>query len=338
MTDATAPPPAQSARSGPVVVAGAVPTIVRLVAAAALVAAPVWVFTTRWSAVTDGHPAYPVTLVVAFVLGILLARRTLTLRLHREPRRWRRAVAATGVVVALVLASGLGWLRPFRATAPALAAMSSDSDVQVSETWDSIELTPTGQPAVVGLVFTPGGRVDARAYARILRPTAAAGYLVIILKVPYGIAFTDPYQSAGPIARHPGVQAWAVGGHSLGGVTAALYAGRHPSVALLLWASYPSNDLSGRTAEVTSISGSQDGLTTPADIAASKAKLPVVTCFVPIPGGVHAFFGDYGVQRGDGSSTTTRTEAQGRIVAATNRSLLQLDPTVRGGLSGACGE
>lgn len=336
MTAAPEPPPTST---GPMVVAGSVPTVVRLVAAVALVGVPVWVFVTRWSAVTDGHPAYPITLLVAFVLGVLLGRRTLLLRTreHRAPRGWLRALAASGVVVALILAGALGWLRPFQATAPAVAAMHSDSDVQISERWDSIELTPTGQPPAVGLVFTPGGRVDARAYARILRPAAAAGYLVVILKVPYGIAFADPYQSAAPIARHPEIQAWAVGGHSLGGVTAALYAGRHPSVALLLWAAYPANELTGRTAAVTSISGTQDGLTTPADITASKAKLPAGTCFVPVPGAVHAFFGDYGVQRGDGSPTTTRTEAQSRIVAATDRSLLQLDPTIAGNLSGGCG-
>jgi len=334
----TQPPVPAPTRTGLLVVAGAVPTVVRLLAAAALVGVPVWVFVSRWGAVVDGHPAYPVTLIVAFVLGVLLGRRTLALRIRPRPApsRWRRVVAATGVVVALLLAGGLGWLRPFQATAPAVAAMHSDADVQVDESWDSIELAPKGQPPVVGLVFTPGGRIDARAYARILRPVAAAGYLVVILKVPYGIAFTDPYQSGGPIARHTEVRAWAVGGHSLGGVTAALYAARHPSVALLLWGSYPSSDLSGHTAAVTSISGTEDKLTTPSDIAASKAKLPARTCFVTIPGAVHAFFGDYGVQRGDGNPTTTRTEAQSRIVAATNRSLLQLDPSIAGNLSGGC--
>ena len=319
-------------------VAGAAATTVRLVAAVALMGVPVWVFVSRWGAVTHGHPAYPITLAVAIVLGVLLGRRTLMLRTraHPAPLRSGRAVAAVGVVVALLLAGGLAWLRPFEATAPAVAAMRSDGDVQVRETWDSIELAPSGQAPVVGLVFTPGGRVDARAYARVLRPAAEAGYLVVILKVPYGIAFSDPYQSARPIARHPEIVAWAVGGHSLGGVTAALYAGRNPSVALLLWASYPSNDLSGSTAQVMSISGTDDGLTTPADIAASKVKLPADTCFVTIPGAVHAFFGDYGAQRGDGIPTTTRTEAQSRIAATTVRSLVRLDPAIRGNLSGAC--
>lgn len=337
MTRAAVPRPESRGRR--VEVAGRSATALRLVAAGLLVAAPVWVFATRWGAVTDGHPAYPITLVVAVVLGFLLGWRTLTLRTraHPVPRAWRRAVAGVGVVVALILASALGWLRPFQATAPALAAMTSDADVQVSDTAGSIELAPSGPAPVVGLVFTPGGRVDARAYARLLRPVAAAGYLVAILKVPYGMAFIDPYQSGGPIARHPEIEAWAVGGHSLGGVTAALYAGRHSSVALLLWASYPANDLSGMTARASSISGTRDGLTTPADIAASKAKLPAGTCFVKVPGAVHAFFGDYGRQRGDGSATTSRTEAQGRITSATERSLLQLDPTIRGNLSRGCG-
>jgi hypothetical protein len=332
VTESAADRPAAADMPGEV--AGGATTVIRLLVALALVGIPVWVAATRWAAVLSGHPAYPVTLGVAVVLGLLLGRRTLILRIraHRPPRRWHRVVAAMGLVLAVILAGALGWLRPFQATAPALAAMTSDAEVQVSQTWDSIELAPAGRPVDVGLVFTPGGRIDARAYTRILRPVAAAGYLVVILKVPYGIAFTDPYQSARPIARHPDVESWVIGGHSLGGVTAALYAGRNPSVALLLWASYPPNDLSTDTAPVTSIAGTEDGLTTPADIAASRTKLPAQTCFVAVPGAVHAFFGDYGVQRGDGDPTSTRTEAQSRIVAATVHALLERDPTIRGPL------
>ena len=39
--------------------------------------------------------------------------------------------------------------------------------------------------------------------------------------------------------------------------------------------------------------------------------------FTEVPGAVHAFFGDYGPQAGDGVPTTDRATAQRQIVAAT---------------------
>ena len=69
--------------------------------------------------------------------------------------------------------------------------------------------------------------------------------------------------------------------------------------------------------KVASISGTNDGLATPADIEASKADLPGSTVFTPVEGSVHAFFGDYGSQPGDGTPAVSRDEAQKRIVAAT---------------------
>ena len=58
-------------------------------------------------------------------------------------------------------------------------------------------------------MFSPGALVDARAYADLLRSVAEAGYLVIILKVPFGVAIAQIGQSAGPIADHPEIATWA---------------------------------------------------------------------------------------------------------------------------------
>ena len=95
---------------------------------------------------------------------------------------------------------------------------------------------------------------------------------------------------------------------------------------LLLWASFPANDaLAERTdLVVTSISGGRDGLATPADIAESRSDLPPDTRFVVIPGAVHADFGDYGAQRGDGERAISRERAQQTIVAASLRFLREV--------------
>ena len=159
---------------------------------------------------------------------------------------------------------------------------------------------------------------------------ARAGYLVVIVKQPFDIGFTALDAPAAVVAAHPEVRQWAVGGHSLGGVAASSYAGGHrPHVTgLLLWASYPLGSLAGDTGlTVTSVSGTRDGLATPADIEASKASLPPSTTYVAIDGGIHAYFGDYGPQSGDGTPTTDRATAQAAIVAASTDLLASLAPS-----------
>jgi pimeloyl-ACP methyl ester carboxylesterase len=152
-----------------------------------------------------------------------------------------------------------------------------------------------------------------------VRPVAEDGYLVVILKEPFDLAIVQPGQSAGPIDDHPEVAPWVVGGHSLGGVTASAFAADNPVTVsgLLLWASYPARDISGATGlQVTSISGTNDQLATPADIQASRSSLPPDTDFVEIAGGIHGYFADYGEQSGDGTPGTDRDTASAEIVAA----------------------
>lgn len=282
----------------------------RLLLALACVAVPGWVSVTRWSTVVNDHPAYLVLLVALIVAGIVLAVRA---RRARRPGAWRRAGRAVVALLVVLLVAAAGWLRPFAATDP---ATTSSATVEVVGSLDRWELRPSRAPLPVGLVFYPGARVDPRAYLALLRPLAAAGHLVVVLKPPLNIALL----AGGPGATfdaHPEVVRWVVGGHSLGG-TAAASATDDPRVGgLLLWASYPAGDLSGSALPVLSVSGDRDGLATPADIAAARPRLPTVTQYVVIRGGIHAYFGDYGPQPGDGVPGIDRGTAQRQIVDTT---------------------
>jgi Alpha/beta hydrolase family len=278
-----------------------------------------WVLVTELPAVVHGQWAYAVLLVVT-ILGCVWA-----LALHRRPRPalhgWRRVGSIALCIGVVGWLAAIAWLRPFSAAEPALAAMESGADVEVTETFSVVVLEPTDGPASpTSVFFQPGAKVEARAYAAVLRPLAEAGHRVVIVKQPLGIAFLSLGAFDAVRADYPDTPSWVLGGHSLGGTVASMQAddngGTAPGAArgLLLYASYPASDLSGSLqALVTSVSGTQDALATPQDIEDSRSDLPPGSSFVPIEGAVHAFFGDYGPQPGDGQPTISHDEARTQI-------------------------
>ena len=267
-----------------------------------------------------GHPAYTVLLAVTLVISVAVAVRSWSSAALRKPvRRGRRVVQAMLIATSSLVIASVAWLVPSSAEAPALAAMESDRSVTVVEGATEIVMTPTGVESPVGVFFQPGARVDARAYSAILRPLVESGHLVVIAKQPLGIAFLSGGAFATARAAHDPVTRWVVGGHSLGGLVAATdaetFAGaaRDPVVGLLFFASYPASNIAQVNVSVLSISGSNDGLSTPAKIAASKSTLPAAARYLVVEGGVHAFFGDYGSQDGDGKPTISHNQARAEI-------------------------
>jgi hypothetical protein len=295
---------------------GVLTWITRGVAAAGVLVV-VWVCFTAWPVVVHGHPLYAVLLGITLAVSLVVGLSTRDPAAGRRRRGWIRVPL---ILVSIGAIAMIAWLKPFTAVEPAIAATQSDAKVGVAEYPTQIVLSPTGTPSTTAVFFQPGARVDARAYAAILRPLAEAGHIVVIPKQPIGIAFlaTSAFESAQ--AAYPAVTGWVVGGHSLGGTVAAIDAEAHdsdatsPVVGLLLFASSPASDMSpSLPAAVLSISGSEDGLATPAKIDAAKPDLPKNATYTVIDGAVHAFFGDYGPQPGDGTPTIGQDDARTQI-------------------------
>lgn len=293
-----------------------------LVAGGLLLASALLALLTRWDATLAAHPAQLVPLGVTAAAGAAL----IALGARRRDRRggaWRTIGRVAIVLAAVGVAGAMLWLRPFTATDAAVRALEPGDGVVVNESATRIRLTPTAAGRGAVLVFLPGARVDPRAYVALLRPLAEDGYPVVIVKPPLGIGLLARGAAGDEVRRAAAAgQAVAVGGHSLGGTAAAMVVARERKArGLLLWASFPANDdLRDRASLVaTSVSGSRDGLATPADIEQSRADLPPQTRFVVVPGALHADFGDYGAQRGDGERGIGHAEAQRAIVAASLR-------------------
>lgn len=238
----------------------------------------------------------------------------------RIPRRVRWTLAILLLVIIAAVAATMILTRPAGPMPQALSALVGDGQVQVDAgRW--LVFQPRPVPSSAGFIFYPGGLVDARAYAPAAHALAARGYLVVIVAMPLNLAFFDADRAAEVIRTFPSIRRWGIGGHSLGGVAAAMFIRHDPSAVqgLAFWASYPStgDNLSGYALSVLSISGSEDKLSTPAKIEASRPLLPASTRWVVILGGNHSQFGYYGLQSGDGTALISHEDQQEQIVRAT---------------------
>ncbi len=239
----------------------------------------------------------------------------------------KRVLLIAGLVLLALFGAAIIGLRPAEPMPQALMALHEDAQVQVqTEPW--LIFKPRGMEPSTGLILYPGGLVDPRAYAPLAHDIAARGYLVVVPTMPLNFAILDIGRADAIIRNFPTIRRWAIGGHSLGGVAAAMFVKGHPQAVtgLVFWASYPSDNdnLSNLDLRVLSIYGTRDGLSTAQKIDASRRLLPASTRWLVIEGGNHGQFGWYGLQSGDGVATISREEQQSQIVDATTRLLKQI--------------
>lgn len=195
-----------------------------------------------------------------------------------------------------------------------LESVTTDDRIVMEDTSGSIVLSPAEGPSDTGLVFIPGAKVDAAAYAANLAPLVAEQGMTVVITRPWlNLAFFDPRPLTAFTDQAPDVDTWLVGGHSLGGVRSCALA--TDADALVLFASYCAADLSGTDLPVLSIGGSEDGLSTPEKIRDAVDLLPANAEFVQIDGANHADFGAYGAQDGDGTSSIADAEMTAELTA-----------------------
>lgn len=214
--------------------------------------------------------------------------------------------------LALVLGLALWWFStPLPFDEDRAQQASAQEGYSLAEGQRAVVLEPA-DPSGQGLLFVPGARVPAEAYAWNLAPLAEAGVTVVIAKPRLGFAIAETRSPDTFIEGVSGVQNWAVGGHSLGGVKACAWVAEAPEAfgVLYLAGSYCNNDASGFTGGVLSARGSQDGLTEESDVQKAAHLLPASTAFVTLEGMNHAQFGSYGQQRGDLPATISDEQAR----------------------------
>lgn len=240
---------------------------------------------------------------------------------EQKPKRrlWLWIPLSLVIVIVFVASLFVFWaLNPFvEIDTVAIEAMQSNDTVTVTDRAWLAFLPHT--PPTTGFIFYPGGRVPAEAYAPIARQVAEEGYLAVIVYPPLNLAIFNT-NSANPVMENfSAVENWVVGGHSLGGSAASIYAENNLEMVdgVVFVASYPVGDaLVDSGLIVTSIYGTNDGLATVENINESRGNLPATTTFVEIEGGNHAQFGYYGEQGGDNPATISHEEQISQTVDA----------------------
>lgn len=243
----------------------------------------------------------------------------------------KRSLRYIWIALVLALIAGLAWGYSWASYArppldDALAALESGPTVQVaSDPW--LIFTPAEGEPTTGLIFYPGGRVDPRGYAPLLREIAAGGYLVVAPSMPLNMAIFNPGAAKAIISRFSEIERWSIAGHSVGGVSAAIFASRNPEhiSGLAFWAAYPagSSDLSEAGIPVYSIYGTLDPQADPASVQARANLLPSDAVYVSIEGGDHHQFGSYLIEPGEHLATISKAAQHEQIIQATLKMLDQ---------------
>ena len=238
---------------------------------------------------------------------------------NRKSSWLRKWLVGLGVLTVITAGAFFWYVNDYyQATADAIKALQSDGSVTITETDDAITFAPNGEDPEEGVIFYPGGKVEADAYAPLLRSLAEADLLVVIAKMPFHLAVFDADAAEAIMAQENEVEDWYLAGHSLGGVMASSFAADQSAevAGLIFLASYPSGDLTDAPFPVLSIYGSEDEVLNRESYDEAQGKLPDDYTEIVLAGGNHGQFGDYGPQSGDGTATISTVQQQKQTVEA----------------------
>lgn len=157
-----------------------------------------------------------------------------------------------------------------------------------------------------GLIFYPGGKVEALAYMPLMLQFAEQGLTCVLIEMPLNLAVFDVGAASEVFENYPEVDEWYLSGHSLGGAMASSYVEKNYDKlnGLILLGAYPINQ-----APLNSLV-----LYGTYDIMLDLEKAAAGDVVYEIIDGNHAQFGDYGEQEGDGTAKITREEQQRQTV------------------------
>ncbi len=172
------------------------------------------------------------------------------------------------------------------------------------------------QNDTLGFIIYPGGKVEPESYSPLAKKISDLGYLVVIAEFTFNLGILDSNVADDIISEYTNIDEWIIVGHSLGGTAASIYANDHDDVinSVVFLGSYAYKDLSDNNLKTITITGSNDLVLNRNSFNDSINNYPNGTEHFVIEGGNHAYYGNYGKQRGDGEALIGNSEQQDQVV------------------------
>ena len=227
----------------------------------------------------------------------------------KSNRKKRRIIIPVGIILALVFGFLIYNTVSYPPDETAKASLFSDENVTVTRTdYGYFFDGPSDENLYI---FYPGAKVDEVAYAPLMHRLAAEGMDTCLVHMPFRFALYDKNKADEILPVYQSYRNVYIGGHSLGGAMAAIYASEHGDLlaGVILLAAYPTKTLPDSLIEI-SIYGSDDGVLNFDKLEDGRKYAPATNYNFVIQGGNHAGFGNYGPQHGDVDASITKEEQQ----------------------------
>ena len=211
-------------------------------------------------------------------------------------------LTVVAVIIILIGAFYIYTLDYYRATDDVQQLINSEKQrIDVNDKITVVRPEATNDKEI-GLIFYPGGKVEAIAYLPLLYHLSQKGITCFLTEMPFNLAVFKVDAAERVFDKYPEINTWFIAGHSLGGAMASNYMRRNYNKVegMILLGAYPINDADVPT---LAIYGTQD-------IMLDLTKLEDTANKFEISGGNHAYFGNYGEQKGDGQASISREEQQ----------------------------
>lgn len=180
-----------------------------------------------------------------------------------------------------------------------------------------IVINPPAEP-IANFVFYPGGLVENQAYVILGDLLSKQGIRVFIPEMPLNLSILSTSEFDTIYKKYKDEKKWYIGGHSLGGASASVYAAKNPGkvAGVVFLGAYPSDtsNLVKLKIPVLSMLGTFDVLVDKENYERTKTLLPADTKYFVIEGGNHSYFGYYGMQKDDMGGTISRWDQHNIVV------------------------
>lgn len=237
----------------------------------------------------------------------------------KTKKRLRILLISVLSVILILLCVFFGYVSIYNhATENAVSYLKDSESSKVDDEKDYVSFVPKEDDTGKGFLFYPGGKVEYKSYAPFLRGLSDQGITSVLLKMPFNLAVFDVNAADNKQSLFPEIKQWYIGGHSLGGAMASDYLFSHSDKykGLILFGSYSTKDLSSFDQLSTlSVLAQNDKVLNKEKYEMNRKNLPNLT-EITIEGGIHSYFGDYGIQSGDGVPSISFDEQNQKMVSS----------------------